>query len=302
MSEVEASAQVRIIDGRAIARTIEAELREAVALRAERGLERPHLAAVLVGGHAASEIYVGHKVRACERVGFHSTLVRLPADIRPKVLLAEVDALNADPSIHGILVQLPLPTEMDASAVIEAIDPRKDVDGFHPMNLGRLASGLPGMRPATPSGILEMLHRSGIETVGKRVVILGRSAIVGTPLALLLSRNTSMGNATVTLCHSHTPDAAALSREADILVAAMGQLRKVGADWVKPGATVIDVGIHALPGSDSGAGGRKIAGDVDFEAVSAVAGALTPVPGGVGPMTIAALLMNTLRAAEGLDG
>jgi methylenetetrahydrofolate dehydrogenase (NADP+)/methenyltetrahydrofolate cyclohydrolase len=296
------AATVQIIDGKAVARAVEGELRVAMLERVAAGLRRPHLAAVLVGANPASEIYVGHKVRACERVGFHSTLIRLPEDVRPEVLLAELDALNADPDIHGILVQLPLPNAVDAAQVIERIDPRKDVDGFHPMNMGRLASGLPGLRPATPRGIIELLQRSGIETAGKRVVILGRSSIVGTPLALLLSRNAVMGNATVTLCHSQTPDAREISREADILVAAMGRLRRVGADWVKPGATVIDVGIHALPNVEGGGSGRRIAGDVDFEAVAQVAGALTPVPGGVGPMTIAALLMNTLQAAEEGDG
>jgi methylenetetrahydrofolate dehydrogenase (NADP+)/methenyltetrahydrofolate cyclohydrolase len=255
------------------------------------------LAAILVGDHPASRAYVGHKVKACERVGFLSTLVELPATISEADLLDEVQKLNDRTDVDGFIVQLPLPDHIDEQRIIEAVHPAKDVDGFHPENVGRMTLGLPTFLPATPAGVLELLKRYDIETAGKHVVVIGRSAIVGTPLSILLSRNHTPGNATVTLCHSRTRDLPAIARQADILVAAIGKAHFVQADWVKEGAVVVDVGINHIPDATKKSG-RRMVGDVDFAAVAPKCAAITPVPGGVGPMTIAALLKNTLRAAE----
>jgi methylenetetrahydrofolate dehydrogenase (NADP+)/methenyltetrahydrofolate cyclohydrolase len=286
-----------ILDGKATSLSIQAELAEHVNKRLEHGAHRPHLAAILVGDHPASRAYVGHKVKACERVGFLSTLVELPATISEADLLDEVQKLNDRTDVDGFIVQLPLPDHIDEQRIIEAVHPAKDVDGFHPENVGRMTLGLPTFLPATPAGVLELLKRYDIETAGKHVVVIGRSAIVGTPLSILLSRNHTPGNATVTLCHSRTRDLPAIARQADILVAAIGKAHFVQADWVKEGAVVVDVGINHIPDATKKSG-RRMVGDVDFAAVAPKCAAITPVPGGVGPMTIAALLKNTLRAAE----
>jgi methylenetetrahydrofolate dehydrogenase (NADP+)/methenyltetrahydrofolate cyclohydrolase len=281
----------KILDGKGLAATIRAEVAEEVGrLKAERGVT-PGLAVVLVGEDPASQVYVRNKRRACEAAGMRSRFHHLAADASEETLLRVVDELNADPEVHGILVQLPLPRQIDESRVIERLDPRKDVDGFHPENAGRLAIGMPRFVPCTPLGIRELLIRSKGPTRGARAVVLGRSNIVGKPMALLLLQKGEGGDATVTVCHTGTPDPAALAREADLLVVAMGRPEAVRADWVKPGATVIDVGIHRR---DDG----SLCGDVHFPEVLEVAGAITPVPGGVGPLTIAMLLKNTLMAAR----
>jgi methylenetetrahydrofolate dehydrogenase (NADP+)/methenyltetrahydrofolate cyclohydrolase len=272
-----------IIDGAAIAKQVRAEAaRQAAAL----GM-RPGLAVILVGDDAASAVYVRNKVKACEEAGFHSVLERYDASMAQDALLARIAALNADAAIHGILVQMPLPRHLDPHAVIEAIAPAKDVDGFSLASAGQLMSGLPGLRPATPAGCMKLIESTGIALRGKHAVVIGRSNTVGKPMALLLLQS----HATVTICHSATPDLAAHTRRADILVAAVGRRGTVSADMVKPGAIVIDVGINRR---DDG----KLCGDVEFDSVREVAGWITPVPGGVGPMTIAMLLMNTLLAAQ----
>ena len=286
---------MQIIDGKATSLAIQDEIKEEVQRRVADGAKKPHLAAVIVGDNAASRAYVGHKIKACERVGFDSTLVELSENILEEQLLDEVHALNEDPAIDGFIVQLPLPDQIDAQRVLEAVLPSKDVDGFHPINAGNLSLGLPGFQPATPAGIIELLKRYSIETSGKHAVILGRSAIVGTPMTLLLSRNAKPGNCTVTMCHSRTQNLAEITRSADILVAAIGQPHFVTPDMVKPGAVVIDVGINRIP--DATKKSDTLTGDVDAEGLSDVDGYITPVPGGVGPMTIAMLLKNTLEAA-----
>ncbi|MBL8378594.1 MAG: bifunctional methylenetetrahydrofolate dehydrogenase/methenyltetrahydrofolate cyclohydrolase FolD [Burkholderiales bacterium] len=276
----------RIIDGTALAgRLREATRQEVQALRA-RGVA-PGLAVVIVGDDPASRVYVRNKIKSCEAAGIASTLIELPATTDEATLLARVAALNADRAVHGILVQLPLPAHVDAGRIIEAIAPAKDVDGFHVASSGALMTGLPGFVPCTPAGVMAMLDDAQVPLSGSRAVIIGRSNIVGKPLAMLLLQS----DATVTICHSRTRDLAAITREADILVAAIGRANFVTADMVKPGACVIDVGINRLPDG-------KLAGDVDFNAVAQVAGWITPVPGGVGPMTIAMLLANTLKAAR----
>lgn len=287
---------MQIIDGKATSLAIQSEIQQEVASRIAAGGKKPHLAAIIVGDNPASRAYVGHKIKACERVGFDSTLVELSENIREDELLAEVDALNADKAIDGFIVQLPLPDHIDSQRVLERVSPSKDVDGFHPVNAGKLSLGLPGFQPATPAGIIELLKRHGIETSGKHAVVLGRSAIVGTPMTLLLSRNADPGNCTVTLCHSRTENLKEIARSADILIAAIGRPHFVTADMVKPGAVVIDVGINRIPDSSKKSGSR-LTGDVDAEALRDADGYITPVPGGVGPMTIAMLLKNTLAAA-----
>lgn len=275
----------RIIDGKALSLEIEEEVRQEVAQLTSAGKTPPCLVVVVVGEDPASQVYVRNKGRACERVGFGSQTIRLPAETTQAELLAEVERLNADPDVHGILVQLPLPKGIDERLVIDTINPAKDVDGFHPYNAGRLMQGNPTLVPATPSGVMEMLKRSGIEVKGAEVAIVGRSTIVGRPLAALMTN----ADATVTLCHSRTKNLPEVVRRADIVVAAVGKPFFVTADMVRPGATVIDVGINRL---ESG----KLAGDVAFEEVARKAAWITPVPGGVGPMTIALLLKNTLLA------
>lgn len=284
-----------LLDGKATSMAIEAELTEAVNARLEKGLKRPHLAAVLVGDNPASRAYVGHKVKACARVGFDSTLIEKPTDITQEELLGVVHTLNQDEAVDGFIVQLPLPDHIDDQAILEAVSPTKDVDGFHPVNAGKMALDLPCFLPATPMGIMSLLERAGIDTQGKHAVILGRSSIVGTPMALLLRRNGAPGNCTVTICHSRTRELQEHTRRADILIAAIGRAHFVTSDMVKDGAVVIDVGINRIP-DESKKSGSRLTGDVDFEGVAPKASWITPVPGGVGPMTIASLMQNTLQA------
>lgn len=288
----------RVIDGKAIAKAVRAEVRSRAEALVARGL-RPGLAVVLVGEDPASQVYVRNKDRAARKAGLTVRTVRLPADTAQAELVAEVKALNADASVHGILVQLPLPKGLDDVEVIAAIDPGKDVDGLHPANVAALATGRPGLFPCTPLGCIELCDRTGVDLEGQHVVVIGRSQLVGRPLAALaLARN-----ATVTICHSRTRDLPGVCRGADVLVAAVGRPEMVRGDWVRPGATVIDVGINRVedpaPSGDPGApqGGTRLVGDVAYGEASRVAGAITPVPGGVGPMTIAMLLSNTVEAA-----
>jgi methylenetetrahydrofolate dehydrogenase (NADP+)/methenyltetrahydrofolate cyclohydrolase len=287
----------RILDGAAIGKTIRDEVTAEVARMKGTG-RRPGLAAVLVGEDPASAVYVRSKGKACEEAGMHSVTVRLPADTPEADLLATVDRLNTDPDVHGILVQLPLPKHINSEKVLRRIDPEKDVDGFHPMNVGKLVTGdKTAFRPATPFGVQQMLIRSGIETRGAHAVIVGRSNIVGRPLANLLIQQGPGGDATVTVCHSKTRDLPAVTRSADILIAAIGKPEFVTADMVRPGAVVIDVGINRVDDA-SRPKGYRLVGDVAYEPVSRIASAITPVPGGVGPMTIAMLLQNTLQAMQ----
>ena len=287
-----------LIDGKQTAEDIKVEIAAAVAKLTATGQRPPHLAAILVGHDGGSETYVRNKVLACERVGFASTLLRFEDDITEAELLARVAALNDDPFIDGFIVQLPLPKHIDPEKVIEAIRPDKDVDGFHPMNLGRMVAGLPALLPATPSGIVELMARQGIQTSGQHCVVIGRSNIVGTPVSILLAKNLENANCTVTLCHSRTQNLAEICRTADIIVAAIGRPEFVTADMVKPGAVVIDVGTTRVADA-SKKSGFALKGDVNFAEVAPLASRITPVPGGVGPMTIAMLLLNTLRAATG---
>jgi len=275
-----------IIDGKALAAALRASLKPRAAALAARGA-RPGLAAVLAGDDAASRVYVRNKARACEEAGVRSELHEFPASVPEVELIARIAALNADPRVHGILVQLPLPPGIDADRVLAAVAPEKDVDGFHADNLGRLVRGAPRFVPCTPAGILHMIEHTGVPLEARHAVVVGRSNIVGKPLALLLLQR----NATVTICHSKTADLGEVTRRADVLVAAAGRPRLIGAEMVRPGACVVDVGIHR--GADG-----KLVGDVDFEAVRERAGWITPVPGGVGPMTVAMLVANTVRAME----
>lgn len=287
----------QIIDGKVTAATIKAEIAEEVKRIVANGGKRPHLAAVLVGHDGGSETYVKNKVLACEACGFQSSLIRYEDDVTEAELLACVDRLNQDPMVDGFIVQLPLPAHIDAQKVTERIDPRKDVDGFTPVNVGRMVIGLPCYVPATPKGIIELLRRYHIETSGKRCVVLGRSNIVGKPMAMLMMQK-AYGDATVTVCHSHSATLKEECRQADIIVAAIGRPGFVTADMVKPGAVVIDVGTTRVPDATRPKGFR-LSGDVDFEHVAPLCSAITPVPGGVGPMTICMLMLNTLQAAKG---
>jgi methylenetetrahydrofolate dehydrogenase (NADP+)/methenyltetrahydrofolate cyclohydrolase len=289
----------KILDGAALARTIRAEVGAAVAKAA--GSTRPGLAAVLVGDDPASAVYVRSKGKACEEAGMHSETIRLPKETSEAELLAVVDRLNADPGIHGILVQLPLPKQIDSEKVLRRVDPAKDVDGFHPVNVGKLVTGdRTAFRPATPYGVQQMLIRSGIETKGAHAVIVGRSNIVGKPMANLLIQQGPGGDATVTVCHSRTRDLPAVTRSADILIAAIGKPEFVTANMVRPGAVVIDVGINRVD-DPSQSKGYRLVGDVAYGPVSGLASWITPVPGGVGPMTIAMLLQNTLQAWQQIE-
>ncbi len=285
-----------IIDGKRIADEIRGELSEKIRILKEKGIV-PGLAAVLVGDNPASKLYVDMKSKACQELGIYSEKIVKPSDFPESALLELIDELNRRKDIHGILVQSPLPKGIDEGKAILRITPDKDVDGFHPINQGLMLSGNPRFLPATPAGIVELLWRSGIKVSGRHVVILGRGYLVGKPLAVLLANKWPKGNATVTLCHTQTVNIADYCRSADILVAAMGVAKFVTADMVKPGAVVIDVGTNRIK-DDSHPRGYRVVGDVDFESVKTVASAITPVPGGVGPMTIAMLLTNTLKAAE----
>jgi len=287
----------KILDGVALAREVRAEVAAGVAEMQRKHEIAPGLAAVLVGDDPASAIYVRNKRRACAEVGMVSETFRLPAAAAQSEVLALVESLNRDRRFHGILVQLPLPSHLDEGAVIQALLPAKDVDGIHPVNLGKLAQGVADFVPGTPAGIQQLLLRNGYDPAGCHVVICGRSNIVGKPLAILLMQRREGANATVTVCHTRTRDLASFTRQADILVAAMGQPRFITADMVKEGAVVIDVGINRVEDA-SRKEGYRLEGDVDFEAVAQKAEAITPVPGGVGPMTVAMLLVNTLAAAR----
>jgi methylenetetrahydrofolate dehydrogenase (NADP+)/methenyltetrahydrofolate cyclohydrolase len=284
-----------LIDGKKTASLIKLEIAEEVALRVKSGRKIPHLAAILVGSNGSSETYVSNKVKDCAEVGFKSTLIRLKDEVSEAELLIAIKKLNEDPDIDGFIVQLPLPGHISENKIIEAIDPEKDADGFHPVNIGRMVIGLTGYLPATPYGIVELLRRYKIETSGKECVIIGRSNIVGRPLSILLSQKGM--DATVTVVHSRTKDITAHLKKADIIVAALGSPGFLKADMVKPGVVVIDVGTTRLPSSETKSG-WKLAGDVDFENVAPFCSYITPVPGGVGPMTRVALLRNTLMAVR----
>lgn len=287
----------KLLDGKKLAEEMRAELAPQVAELTEAGV-KPGLVVVLVGEDPASKVYVRMKHKACEKIGIYSDIVSLPEDTTQQQLLEEIDRLNNDSRVHGILVQLPLPGHMDSAVVLESIDPAKDVDGFHPVNVGRVVSGDPrAFRPATPYGVQKMLIRYGVETSGANVVIVGRSNIVGRPMASILLQYGEGGNATVTVCHSRTRNLPAVAREADILIVAIGRPMFVTGDMVKPGAVVIDVGVNRVDDPDSEKG-YKLVGDVDFDAAAEVASLITPVPGGVGPMTITMLLYNTVQAAR----
>lgn len=291
----------RILSGKVTARVIRAEVQQRAAAFTERAGRPPGLTVVLVGEDPASQVYVGRKEKASAAVGIRNETIRLPAETPEADLLALVARLDADGAVDGILVQLPLPPHMDERTVIEAIDPAKDADGFHPINQGRLLAGLPGLRPCTPAGIVELLVRGDVETRGAHAVVVGRSNIVGKPLAALLMHKGEGADATVTVCHSRTVDLASYTVEADILIAALGRPRAITAEMVKPGAAVIDVGIHRVEDA-SAPGGTRLCGDVDFEPVAEIASAISPVPGGVGPMTVAMLMHNTVAAAEAALG
>ena len=288
---------MQLIDGKAIAAQIKKEIAAEVKEIMANGGKQPHLAAILVGHDGGSETYVASKVKACEECGFKSTLIRYENDITEEELLAKVEEQNNDPDIDGFIVQLPLPRHIDEQKVTEAIDYRKDVDGFHPVNAGRLTIGLPCFLSATPNGIMELLARYNIDTKGKKCVVLGRSNIVGKPMANLMMQKSLPGDATVTVCHSHTENIAEECRRADIIIAALGQPHFLKADMVKEGAVVIDVGTTRVPDATKKSGFR-LCGDVDFENVAPKCSYITPVPGGVGPMTIVSLMKNTLLAGK----
>lgn len=290
-------AGMQILDGAGTAAHIKEQIKVEVKELLQQGLKRPHLAAILVGNDPASEAYVGSKVRTCEELGFASTLLRFENDLTEASLVAEVNRLNDDDDVDGILVQLPLPGHISANAVINAIRPDKDVDGFHPTSQGNMVLGQPTFLPATPYGILLMLQHYGLNVSGKHCVVIGRSNIVGTPMSILLSRNTNSGNATVTLCHSKTSNLKEICLQADVIIAAIGRPRFVTADMVPEGAIVIDVGINRIEDASKKTGSRLV-GDVDFDNVAPKCSYITPVPKGVGPMTICGLMKNTLQAAK----
>ncbi len=289
-----------ILDGKKTSDNIKDEIAIAVEKRKKVRLKTPHLAAIIVGSDGASMTYVNSKVKSCQKVGFNSTLIDLPEDTTEEQLLHEIEDLNKDNDIDGFIVQLPLPKQIDEQKVLMAVDPEKDVDGFHPVNVGKMTLDLPSFLPATPYGILELLERYNVETSGKNVVVIGRSHIVGRPMSILLSQKRKVGNATVTIAHSRTKDLSSITREADIVIAALGIAEFLKGDMVKEGATIIDVGITRVS-DETRKRGYRLAGDVDFESVSKKAAFITPVPGGVGPMTIAMLLKNTLQACEQRD-
>jgi methylenetetrahydrofolate dehydrogenase (NADP+) / methenyltetrahydrofolate cyclohydrolase len=288
---------MQILDGNLLSQNIKAEIAAEVQIMVQNGHKVPHLAAVLIGENPASQVYVRNKIKSCEQVGFKSTMIRREADCTEAELLEIVEQLNNDPDIDGFIVQLPLPKHIKEENITLAIDHRKDVDGFHPINFGRMAQGMPAFLPATPFGIMEILRRHNIETSGKHCVVVGRSNIVGTPMSILMSRKGYPGDCTVTLAHSRTKDLAKECKRADILIAAIGIPEFIKENMVKRGAVVIDVGINRVT-DDSKKSGYRIVGDVDFAAVSKKCTAITPVPGGVGAMTVTALLMNTLKACK----
>ena len=286
-----------LLDGKKTSNDIKDEIAQEVLDIIRKGGKKPHLAAILVGNNGASETYVNAKVKACEKVGFDSTLVRLPEDVSEEELIINIHQINDNKFIDGLIVQLPLPGHIDEKKIINAISLEKDVDGFHPTNIGNMTLNLPAFIPATPAGIIELLKRYNIETVGKNCVVIGRSHIVGLPVSILMARNASPGNSTVTILHSRSKNIDEICKKADILIVALGKANFVTSDMVKEGACIVDVGITRVP-SDKTKSGWKLLGDVDFNGVSAKADYITPVPGGVGPMTIAMLLKNTLIASK----
>ncbi len=286
---------MQLIDGKLTSKQIKDEIAEEVKYYIGKGFRPPHLAVIIVGEDGASQVYVRNKIKACEYVGFKSTHIELSENITESELLLKIKSLNADPDLDGFIVQLPLPEHISEQHVIEAINPDKDVDGFHPVNTGKMANGIPAFLPATPRGIMELLKRYKIKTEGKHVVVLGRSNIVGRPISILLSQKNDFGNATVTVCHSRTQNLTTFTKQADILIAAMGKPEFVTAEMVKEGVVVIDVGTTRVP-DKSKKSGWALKGDVKFDEVSQKASFITPVPGGVGPMTIASLLLNTMEA------
>ena len=286
-----------LLDGKKTSNDIKDEIAQEVLDIIRKGGKKPHLAAILVGNNGASETYVNAKVKACERVGFDSTLVRLPDDVSEEELIININQINENKFIDGLIVQLPLPGHIDEKKIINAISLEKDVDGFHPTNIGNMTLNLPAFIPATPAGIIELLKRYNIETVGKNCVVIGRSHIVGLPVSILMARNASPGNSTVTILHSRSKNIDEICKKADILIVALGKANFVTSDMVKEGACIVDVGITRVP-SDKTKSGWKLLGDVDFNGVSTKADYITPVPGGVGPMTIAMLLKNTLIASK----
>ena len=286
-----------ILDGKKVSLTIQDELAEEVRKRDLIGKKKPHLAAILVGEDGASMTYVAAKVKACERIGFQSTLIELPEITTEKELIAEIHKLNNNISIDGFIVQLPLPNHINEQKIIQSINPKKDVDGFHPQNVGRMALGLPTFLPATPNGILEILKRYKVNTVGKHCVVIGRSHIVGSPISILMSQNYYPGNATVTLTHSRTKNLKELCLQADIIIIALGKPEFLTADMVKEGVVIVDVGITRIA-DETKKNGFKLVGDVNYKEVAKKASFITPVPGGVGPMTISSLLMNTMNATK----
>ena len=286
-----------LLDGKKTSNDIKDEIAQEVLDVIRKGGKKPHLAAILVGNNGASETYVNAKVKACEKVGFDSTLVRLPDDVSEEELITNIHKINENKFIDGLIVQLPLPGHIDEKKIINAISLEKDVDGFHPTNIGNMTLNLPAFIPATPAGIIELLKRYNIETVGKNCVVIGRSHIVGLPVSILMARNTFPGNSTVTILHSRSKNIDEICKKADILIVALGKANFVTSDMVKEGACIVDVGITRVP-SDKTKSGWKLLGDVDFKGVSTKADYITPVPGGVGPMTIAMLLKNTLIASK----
>lgn len=286
-----------LLDGKKTSSDIKDELRKEVDELVSSGVKKPHLAAILVGSNGASETYVGAKVKACEQVGFDSTLVRFNEDVSELDLLNEINKINNNQNIDGLIVQLPLPNHIDELKVTQAINVEKDVDGFHPTNIGRMALNLPTYLPATPAGIMELLSRYNIKTSGKHCVVVGRSHIVGSPMSILMARNNIPGNCTVTLTHSRTKNLKEITRTADILIVALGKAQFINSEMIKDGACIIDVGINRVK-SEKTKSGWKLLGDVDFDSVANMCSSITPVPGGVGPMTIAMLLKNTLKSAK----
>lgn len=286
-----------LLDGKATSAEIKAEIAQEVAQRLREGKPAPHLVAILVGHDGGSETYVASKIKTCSELGFRSTLIRFEDDVTEARLLETIEKLNHDDDVHGFIVQLPLPKHINAQRIIEAVDPRKDVDGFHPINVGRMSIGLPCFVSATPQGIIELLKRYKVDTQGKHCVVLGRSNIVGKPMAQLLLHKGNPGDCTVTVCHSRTPNIKELCLEADIIVAALGVPEFLKADMVRPGAVIIDVGTTRVPDASKKSGFR-LSGDVAFDEVAPKASYITPVPGGVGPMTIVSLMLNTLQAAR----
>ena len=286
-----------LLDGKATSAEIKAEIAQEVAQRLREGKPAPHLVAILVGHDGGSETYVASKIKTCSELGFRSTLIRFEEDVTEARLLEAIEKLNHDDDVHGFIVQLPLPKHINEQRIIEAVDPRKDVDGFHPINVGRMSIGLPCFVSATPQGIIELLKRYKVDTRGKHCVVLGRSNIVGKPMAQLLLHKGNPGDCTVTVCHSRTPNIKELCLEADIIVAALGVPEFLKADMVRPGAVIIDVGTTRVPDASKKSGFRLL-GDVAFDEVAPKASYITPVPGGVGPMTIVSLMLNTLQAAR----